>query len=78
MPGSGAGEGGAAGAGGGPNFLLRWRGWQDRVAADPSFPYKVFIEQARLCTEPLLTNIQMASWTGHQRAALPPQRCFAL
>lgn len=47
MPGSGAGEGGAAGGGGGLSFLLRWRGWQDRVAADPNFPYKVFIEQAR-------------------------------
>lgn len=44
--GSGAGEGGAAGGGGGLSFLLRWRGWQDRVAADPNFPYKVFIEQA--------------------------------
>lgn len=26
-------------------ILLRWKGWQERVAADPSFPYKVFIEQ---------------------------------
>ena len=24
-----------------------WSGWQERVAADPSFPYKVFIEQVR-------------------------------
>ncbi|KAK9827609.1 hypothetical protein WJX81_005832 [Elliptochloris bilobata] len=41
----GAGEGGAHRSDGGGNFLMRWRGWQDRVAADPSFPYKVFIEQ---------------------------------
>jgi hypothetical protein len=27
------------------SILLRWKGWQERVAADPSFPYKVFIEQ---------------------------------
>ena len=26
-------------------ILIRWQGWQERVAADPSFPYKVFIEQ---------------------------------
>ncbi|BDA48866.1 Protein RETICULATA-RELATED 3, chloroplastic [Coccomyxa sp. Obi] len=26
-------------------ILLRWKGWRERVAADPSFPYKVFIEQ---------------------------------
>lgn len=25
--------------------MLRWKGWRERVAADPSFPYKVFIEQ---------------------------------
>lgn len=50
---SGAGEGGAHG-GGGNNFLMRWRGWQDRVAADPSFPYKVFIEQARPLTKQML------------------------
>ncbi len=43
---AGPGEGGAHGGGSGGNFLMRWRGWQDRVAADPSFPYKVFIEQA--------------------------------
>ena len=28
-------------------ILIRWQGWQERVAADPSFPYKVFIEQVR-------------------------------
>ena len=57
--GGGAGDGGSgsAGMGGGGDdsdipgepeqkgILIRWQGWQERVAADPSFPYKVFIEQ---------------------------------
>ena len=60
--GGGTGDGGSgyAGLGGdgddsdnpdGPEkkgILVRWQGWQERVAADPSFPYKVFIEQVRL------------------------------
>ena len=54
---AGAGEGGASGRDGGGNFLLRWRGWQDRVAADPSFPYKVFIEQARVRWEPVTVPV---------------------
>lgn len=53
--GGGGGQGGAGGgppgegAGGGDgvpsegNFLIR--GWRDRVAADPEFPFKVLIEQ---------------------------------
>lgn len=24
---------------------IMWKGWKDRVAADPQFPYKVFVEQ---------------------------------
>jgi hypothetical protein len=38
----GEGEGSAPGKGG---PFMGWAGWQERVAADPSFPYKVFIEQ---------------------------------
>ena len=57
---AGAGEGGASGRDGGGNFLLRWRGWQDRVAADPSFPYKVFIEQARMRREPVAVPALLA------------------
>jgi hypothetical protein len=33
-------------------ILIRWQGWQERVAADPSFPYKVFIEQVRIVILP--------------------------
>ena len=28
--------------------VFGWKGWQDRVAADPQFVYKVVIEQVRL------------------------------
>ncbi len=57
--GIGGGGSGSAGLGGGGDdsdspdepekkgILIRWQGWQERVAADPSFPYKVFIEQVR-------------------------------
>ncbi len=38
---SSGGGGGAAAAGG----LVMWKGWQDRVAADPQFVYKVLVEQ---------------------------------
>jgi hypothetical protein len=24
-----------------------WKGWEDRVAYDPEFPFKVFLEQVR-------------------------------
>ncbi|CAL5228983.1 g12218 [Coccomyxa viridis] len=55
--GIGGGGSGSAGLGGGGDdsdspdepekkgILIRWQGWQERVTADPSFPYKVFIEQ---------------------------------
>jgi hypothetical protein len=56
--GSGGGSSGGGGGGGGggdgddgekkpekPTGGFRWKGWEDRVAADPQFAYKVFIEQ---------------------------------
>ncbi|GAB4819025.1 hypothetical protein N2152v2_006071 [Parachlorella kessleri] len=56
--GSGGSFGGSSGGGGGgggddgkdeqpqkPTGGFRWKGWEDRVAADPQFAYKVFIEQ---------------------------------
>lgn len=57
--GSGAGKGGDGSGEGGqqpkPNGGM-WKGWADRVAADPEFPFKVLLEQVRTgdCTEPLL------------------------
>ncbi len=54
---SGGGSGGSSGGGGGggddeepaPEPVSKpvagWKGWQDRVAADPQFVYKVMIEQ---------------------------------
>lgn len=57
--GGGSGGGGSGGSGGGggdggddgepepekkKNFFS-WKGWEERVAADPNFVYKVFIEQ---------------------------------
>lgn len=54
---TGGGSGGGGGGGGddaednGPSINkptgFRWKGWEDRVAADAQFPYKVFIEQVR-------------------------------
>lgn len=57
--GSSGGAGGSSGGGGGGGGdgndgeepkdkngpLFRWKGWEDRMAADPQFGYKVFIEQ---------------------------------
>lgn len=53
--GSSGGSGGSGGGGGGDGGegqpedkkepMFRWKGWEDRVAADPQFAYKVFIEQ---------------------------------
>jgi hypothetical protein len=28
--------------------LLKWKGWEDRVKADPQFAYKVLIEQVQI------------------------------
>ena len=60
--GSSGGSGGGGGGGGGDEGkpekkpVFGWKGWQDRVAADPQFVYKVVIEQvgaARGCgTQP--------------------------
>ena len=60
--GSGGSFGGSSGGGGGgdgddgkdgqpqkPTGGFRWKGWEDRVAADPQFAYKVFIEQVCIC-----------------------------
>jgi hypothetical protein len=49
----GSGSGGSGGGGGGDDEepqpekkpIIRWKAWQDRVAADPQFAYKVMIEQ---------------------------------
>jgi hypothetical protein len=49
--GGGSGGGGGGGSGGGDDqpkkggFKFTWKGWEDRVAADPQFVYKVLIEQ---------------------------------
>lgn len=50
--GGGIGKGGSGGGGGDEGSVpeeeedtIMWKGWRDRVAADPQFPYKVFIEQ---------------------------------
>lgn len=56
--GVGGGSSGVGGSGGGGSsgdsgadkgdeddgFKLQWKGWSDRVAADPDFPFKVFTE----------------------------------
>ena len=58
--GSGDGRGGSDDAGGdggsSESFLLR--GWRDRVAEDPSFPFKVLVEQARAIHHSLEMNCQ--------------------
>jgi hypothetical protein len=41
--GEGSGEGGQQPKKGG----FAWKGWTDRVAADPEFPFKVMLEQVR-------------------------------
>ena len=52
--GGSGGSGGSGGGGGGDDEpegqpekkpVIGWKGWQDRVAADPQFVYKVMIEQ---------------------------------
>jgi hypothetical protein len=43
--GSGSSDDASGGGDSGENFLLK--GWRDRVAEDPSFPFKVLVEQAR-------------------------------
>lgn len=52
--GGGGGQGGGGGDGQGgagdneePKKRLGWKGWQDRVAYDPEFPFKVLLEQVR-------------------------------
>ena len=51
----GGGGGGGAGKGGGKDGRSDggggwgWKGWQDRVAYDPEFPFKVFLEQVSVC-----------------------------
>lgn len=52
--GSGKGGGGGGGGGGGADDSagagdsggFKWKGWEDRVAFDPEFPFKVLVEQA--------------------------------
>lgn len=48
--GSGAGKGGEGSGEGGQQPKKKagaWKGWTDRVAADPEFPFKVLLEQVR-------------------------------
>lgn len=48
--GSGAGKGGEGSGEGGQQPKGKgwaWKGWSDRVAADPEFPFKVLLEQVR-------------------------------
>jgi hypothetical protein len=33
---------------------FKWKGWEDRVNADPSFVYKVCVEQVRMHAAPRL------------------------
>ena len=45
---SGGGDGGDDSQGDGPNSSPKnslLKGWEDRIAADPQFTYKVFVEQ---------------------------------
>ncbi len=46
--GGGGDDSGSPGKAAKEGILIRWQGWQERVAADPSFPYKVFIEQVHM------------------------------
>ena len=64
--GSGGSSGGSGGSGGGGGDdgeqpsekkpVFGWKGWQDRVAADPQFVYKVVVEQVSAWSEPRLNG----------------------
>ena len=63
---SGGSSGGSGGSGGGGGDdgeqpsekkpVFGWKGWQDRVAADPQFVYKVVVEQVSAWSEPGLNG----------------------
>ncbi len=75
---SGGSSGGSGGSGGGGGDdgeeaekkpVFGWKGWQDRVAADPQFVYKVVVEQVRTCCAPKGTlagaNWHVPNWHVH-------------
>ena len=42
-----------------------WKGWDERVAYDPEFPFKVMLEQVRFCTRDL-THIRYLPFFAKQ------------
>lgn len=74
---SGGGSGGGGGGGGGDDDkgevagqkpAWGWKGWQDRVAADPQFVYKVVIEQLIGVTANVLGDMVGAECLGRWAA----------
>jgi hypothetical protein len=73
---SGGGGGGGDGKGDGeepeeekPKGGFFWKGWQDRVAFDPEFPFKVLLEQVRSRTRNSCNLCMSSRWTAAELVA---------